>query len=126
MVARSLDVHIAHWEKRPFYLSTTDTENLNYLIGDQVDGNKLNPSTQTRYVDNRLHAGIRAILSYATGRLAKPELIPSKTDDKYLHMAQSMQQFLYQHASDHDVNLEMRLAFEEPRQPQTRLSETPV
>jgi hypothetical protein len=109
MVVRSLDSNIGYWEKAPFLLSRTDSENMKYLLGDQVDANKLNPNTQTRYVDNRLHSGIRAILSYATGRPAKPSLSPSKTDDKYKRMARNMQSFLYQHVVDHDVNLEMRL-----------------
>lgn len=110
MVVRSLDSNATYWEKAPFLLSVTDRENINYLLGDQVDANKLNPNTQTRYVDNRLHAGVRAILSYATGKTAKPELIPSKTEDRYKRMARNMQSFLYQHALDHNVNLEMRLA----------------
>lgn len=109
MVVRSLDSNIGHWEQKPFFLSQTDRENINFLIGDQVNINKLPPNS-TRYVDNRLHTSVRAILAYATGQLAKPELLPSKTDDKYKRLARDMQNFLYQHATDHNVNLEMRLA----------------
>lgn len=109
MVVNSFDANVSYWEKAPWLFTRTDKENINYLIGDQLDANKLLPF-QTRYVDNRLHASVRAILAYATGQLAKPELLPSKTSDKYKIMARNMQAFLYQHAKDHNVNLEMRLA----------------
>lgn len=109
MVVNSLDQNISHWEQKPFLLAQTDNENINYLLGDQVDINRLNPATQTRYVDNRLHTAMRSILAYATGQTAKPECLPSKTDDKYQHMASNIQSFLFQHALDHNVNLEMRL-----------------
>lgn len=109
-LVKSLDANISHWEKPPFLLSQTDRENLSYMIGNQVDANRLNAANQTRYVDNRLHASVRAILSYVTGRLAKPELTPSKTDFKYQNIARNMQMFLYQHALDHNVNVDMRLA----------------
>lgn len=109
MVVNSLDSNASHWQQKPFLLETTDKENIAYLIGDQLDKDKFLPK-DVPYVDNRLHASVRAILAYATGQLAKPELLPSKTDDKYLRMARSMQAFLYQHSQDHNVNLEMRLA----------------
>lgn len=107
-VVKTLQSSIDHWEQAPWLLSQTDRENIRYLLGDQLDEKYLLPH-QARYVDNRLHAAVRAILAYATGQLAKPELLPSKTDDKYKRMAKSMEGFLYQHALDHEVNSEMRL-----------------
>lgn len=101
---------VSHWEKEPWLLSLTDKENIAYLLGIQKDGSVANPNTQTPYVDNRLFASVRAMLAYATGQPAKPELLPSKTDDKYLHVARQTSMGLYQHVLDHHVNSEFRLA----------------
>lgn len=108
-VVKTLQSNIDHWEQVPWQLTRTDRENINYLLGDQLDEKYLLPH-QARYVDNRLHASVRAILAYTTGQQAKPELIPSKTDDKSKRVASSMESFLYQHALDHEANGEMRLA----------------
>lgn len=105
-----LQEDISHWEKEPFLLTQTDKENIAYLIGIQKDGKVNNPNTETPYVDNQLFASVRAILAYATGQTAKPELVPSKTDLRFLNMAQQTQMGLYQHAVDHNVNNEFRLA----------------
>lgn len=109
MLVRTLDDNISHWNQTPWLLQRTDAENINYLLGNQLDERYLLPH-QTRYVDNRLHASVRAILAYVTGQLAKPELLPSKTQDRYKRIAQSMGMFLYQHALDHEANQFMRLA----------------
>lgn len=108
--ANELEDDIAHWEKEPWLLSLTDKENMAYLIGVQKDARVTNPNTETPYVDNRLFASVRATLAYATGSTAKPELLPSKTDDKYLHVAQQMGLGLYQHAKDHGVNKQFKVA----------------
>lgn len=105
-----LDDDISHWEKEPWLLSQTDKENIAYLIGIQKDSRVGNPNTETPYVDNRLFSSVRATLAYVTGDTAKPELIPSKTDDKYLHIAEQTQMALYQHAKDHGANKQFRLA----------------
>lgn len=106
---KSLNDNIQHWEKRPWLLKRTDIENINYILGEQIDEKYLLPF-QTRYVDNRLFASVRSILAYATGQTAKPACIPSKTDDNYQRIAKNMESFLYQHANDHKVNDKMRLA----------------
>lgn len=108
--ANQLQADIDYWEKAPFLLTRTDKENIAYLLGDQKDGKVGNPNTETPYVDNRLFSSVRAILAYATGQPAKPELLPSKTDDKYKHIARQTEAGLYQHVLDHDVNSYMRLA----------------
>lgn len=108
--ANQLEDDISHWEKEPWLLSLTDKENIAYLIGIQKDGSVANVNTQTPYVDNRLFASVRASLAYATGQTAKPELLPSKVDDKYLHIAQQTGLGLYQHAKDQHVNSAFRLA----------------
>jgi hypothetical protein len=109
MLVQGLNDDISHWEQKPWLLKRTDAENINYLLGDQVDDKYLLPH-QTKYIDNRLFASVRAILSYATGQLAKPEILPSKTDDKYKRIAKDLEVALYQHALDHSVNSLMRLA----------------
>lgn len=110
IVTNQLDDDISHWEKEPWLLSQTDKENIAYLIGIQKDGSVANPNTQTPYVDNRLFASVRATLAYVTGETAKPDLIPSKNEDKFLHMAQQMSMGLYQHAKDHGANAQFRIA----------------
>jgi hypothetical protein len=110
ITANQLDDDIAHWEQEPWLLTQTDKENIAYLLGIQQDGKVANTETQTPYVDNRLFTAVRAILAYATGQTAKPELLPSKSDDKYQTIAQQTGLGLYQHAQDHEVNQEMRLA----------------
>lgn len=109
-VSNQLNDDINHWEQTPWQLTLTDKENTAYLMGDQKDGRVPNPSTQTPYVDNRLFASVRAILSYATGQTAKPALTPSKTTANAKYIATQMEYGLYQHAVDHDVNTMMRLA----------------
>lgn len=106
---KSLNDNIQHWEQKPWFLQRTDLENINYILGEQIDEKFLLPF-QTRYVDNRLFASVRAILAYATGQTAKPECLPSKTDERFKRIARNMQSFLYQHALDHKVNDKMRLA----------------
>lgn len=109
MLVNTLDLNISHWEQAPWQLQRTDIENVNYLLGNQLDDRYLLPH-QTRYVDNRLHASVRAILAYVSGQLAKPSLLPSKTEQRYQRIAQNMEMFLYQHALDHEANQYMRLA----------------
>lgn len=108
--SNQLEDDISHWEKEPWLLSQTDKENIAYMIGVQKDGTVANPNTQTPYVDNRLFASVRAMLAYATGQPAKPELLPSKTDAKYQHIARQTGMGLYQHVLDHNVNDDFRLA----------------
>lgn len=107
-VIGELNKDISHWEQAPWLLQTTDRENIDYMLGDQVDRNKL-LDHQVRYVDNRLFSSVRAILAYATGQTAKPEAQPSKTDDRFIRVAKNMALMLYQHAVDHNVNVYMRL-----------------
>lgn len=110
MTASQLQADIDHWEQEPWLLPQTDKENISYLLGIQDGGKVANPNTQTPYVDNRLFTAVRAILAYTTGQAAKPEILPSKPDDKFKHLARQLQMALYQHALDHEVNTEMRLA----------------
>lgn len=109
MLIKNLDEDIAKWNNKPWLLETTDSENIKYWLGDQIDDKYLLPH-QARYVDNRLGVAVRSILAYVTGQLAKPELLPSKPDDKYRRMASQMASGLYQHALDHKVNDEFRLS----------------
>lgn len=108
--SNQLEDDINHWEKEPWLLSLTDKENIAYLLGIQKDSKVSNPNTETPYVDNRLFTAVRATLAYVTGHTAKPDLLPSKTDDKYLHIARQTGLGLYQHALDHDANKQFRIA----------------
>lgn len=109
MLIKNLDQDIAKWNNKPWLLETTDSENIKYWLGDQIDDKYLLPH-QARYIDNRLGVAVRSILAYVTGQLAKPELLPSKPDDKFKRMAKQMEVGLYQHALDHGVNDKFRLS----------------
>ena len=105
----SLDKDVEYWNQKPWELQTTDNENVSFLLGDQLDP-KVYARKDDEYPDNRMFSGIRAILSYATGQLAKPEIVPSKSDETYIKMAEQIQSALYQHASDENVDQKTRAA----------------
>lgn len=109
LLIRSLDANIEYWNKDPWKLQETDTENVSFFLGDQLDSREY-LRNQAKYVDNRLFTATRAILSYATGRLAVPELTPSRSDEQYVKMARSIQAALYQHALDEHVDQKTRAA----------------
>lgn len=110
MLCKSLDKDTDYWNQAPWKLQDTDKDNVNFFLGDQLSARETVQKGQSNYVDNRLFPGIRAILSYATGQLAKPEIIPSRGDRQYLNMARSLQQALYQHSSDEGVDAKVRAA----------------
>lgn len=111
MLIDSLDANIDYWNQKPWQLKKTDKENTNFLLGNQHNSAEfLMPNTSGEYDDNRLIASVRAILSYATGSLAKPEITPSRSDDDYIKMARSIQNALYQHSADEKVDQKTRAA----------------
>jgi hypothetical protein len=110
MLIDSLDENVSFWDKSPWKLRETDENNTAYLLGDQVDKSILLRNQSNKYIDNRLFSSYRAILSYATGQLAVPELTPSRGDDIYVHAAQKTQGALYQHAADNKVDMKARIA----------------
>lgn len=110
MLCKSLGKDVDHWNQAPWKLQETDKDNVNFFLGDQVSARESARRGEKAYIDNRLFPGIRAILSYATGNLAKPEIIPSRGDQQYLRMARSLQQALYQHSSDEGVESKVRAA----------------
>lgn len=109
MMTKSLRESTEHWNKSPWNLKDTDTNNVKFFLGDQVPANSLLQDDPSG-VDNRLLTATRAILSYATGQLAKPEITPSRSDEQYLRMARSMQMAMYQQASDDHVDIKVRAA----------------
>ena len=109
MLVNELDQDISFWNQKPWLLKETDEQNIKYYLGDQLDRNQFLPH-QAPYIDNRLFTSTRAILAYVTGQLAKPSVLPSKTDDKYQRVARQLEEILYQHAKDHDVNEQLKLA----------------
>lgn len=109
MLIDSLDTNVDHWNKRPWRLKEIDEENVNFLLGDQLNDTEFLKS-DSKYIDNRLFAAVRAILSYATGQLAVPEITPSKGDEIYLKGARNLQAALYQHSLDEKVDVKTRAA----------------
>lgn len=109
MLIGSLDDNVEFWDQEPWQLRKVDVENVKYFLGNQLDDKQFLRS-DSKYIDNRLFSSIRAVLSYATGQLAKPAIVPSRSDDEYLKMARRLQQALYQHAADEYVDVKTRAA----------------
>lgn len=109
----SLDKDVNYWNKKPWNLQETDKENVAFYLGDQLNNNQniIKQLTGTdQEVDNCLLDAVRAILSYATGQLAMPEITPSKSDEQYIKMARSIQMALYQHSLNEQTDQLFRTA----------------
>lgn len=109
MLVSSLESDRDHWNKSPWDLQNTDLNNTAFLLGDQLN-DKDYLKNETRIIDNRLFSSTRAILSYATGQLAKPDIIPSRGDEVFLKGARDIGAALYQHAADDKVEFKVRSA----------------
>lgn len=109
MLINSLEADRDHWNQSPWNLQDTDTENTAFLFGDQLDERDFIKG-DIRYKDNRIFSSVRAILSYATGQLAKPDITPSRGDEIYLKGARDTGSALYQHAADDKVEHKVRAA----------------
>lgn len=109
MLINSLEADRDHWNKKPWNLENTDIENTDFLLGDQLNDRDF-LKTDTKYIDNRIFSSVRAILSYVTGQLAKPDITPSKGDEIYLKGARDIGSALYQHAADEKVDSKVRAA----------------
>lgn len=105
----SLDSDVTYWNQKPWDLQNTDLENVRFMLGDQQNPTGIGIK-DIDLPDNRLFSATRAILSYATGQLAVPEITPSRSDDQYVKMARSIQSALYQHAADEQVDTKTRAA----------------
>lgn len=109
MLISSLNEDRDHWNKKPWNLEETDLTNTAFLLGDQLNDRDF-LRTDTRYKDNRIFSSVRAILSYATGQLAKLDVTPSRGDDIYLKGARDIGSALYQHSADEKVEYKVRAA----------------
>jgi len=109
MLIKSLEADRDHWNQKPWNLETTDIENTSFLLGDQIN-DKDYLKNDAKYIDNRLFSSVRAILSYATGQLAKPDITPSKGDEVYLKGARDIGAALYQHSVDEKAEHKVRAA----------------
>lgn len=109
LIIRSLNEDIAYWNRPPFKLQESDNANVNFWLGQQWEHTPVIKGTNPE-VDNRLFSGVRAILSYATSRLATPEIVPSKGDDWLLAEARNLQLALYQHSVDEGADSKVRSA----------------
>lgn len=110
MILSNLDEDIAYWNQRPWSLQDTDKQNTSFMLGYQDKGNKFTQSNETKFQDNRLFSSMRAILSYATGQLAVPEITPSRSDEIFLKGARNIQMAMYQHAKNNKVDIKVRSA----------------
>lgn len=112
MLIENLDQDVSYWNKAPFSLQDVDNDNVRYLLqGHGNDrGGLLKVQDDDDYPDNRMFVAMRAILSYATGQLTKPELTPSNNQDQYVKMARNMEKALYQHSMDEDADVKFRAA----------------
>lgn len=106
---QSLEADRDHWNKKPWKLEQTDLENTAFLLGDQLNDRDY-LKNDAKYVDNRLFSSVRAILSYATGQLAKPDITPSKGDEVYIKGARDIGAALYQHSVDEKAEHKVRAA----------------
>lgn len=109
MLITSLQDSRDYWNQKPWNLQETDKVNTAFLLGDQLNDNEY-LKNDSKYVDNRLFSSTRAILSYATGQLAKPDITPSKGDKVFVKGARDISMALYQHASDDKVEFKVRAA----------------
>lgn len=109
MLINDLNENVSFWNQKPWNLEETDKDNIDYLLGDQMTvANGF--SKDDKDPDNRMFSSMRAMLSYATGQLARPEITPSRGDDIYLKAARDTQAAAYQHAADNDVEDKTRAA----------------
>lgn len=109
MLVTSLQEDHDHWNKKPWNLEECDLTNTAFFLGDQLNEKEF-LKNETKYKDNRIFSSVRAILSYATGQLAKPDITPSKGDDVYLKGARDIGAALYQHSADEKVEYKTRAA----------------
>ncbi len=109
MLISSLSADRDHWNHTPWKLERTDLDNTAYLLGDQLN-DKDYLKNDSRYLDNRIFASVRAILSYATNQLAKPEIVPSKGDEINIKGARDIGSALYQHSMDEQVDQKVKAA----------------
>lgn len=109
MLITSLEADSSYWNQKPWSLKDTDTENTSFLLGDQLNEREF-LKNEVRITDNRLFTSVRAILSYATAQLAKPEITPSKGDEVSLKGARNIQVCLYAHAMENKIDEKTRAA----------------
>lgn len=107
LILQSLNADIEYWDKAPWKLQEADNQNVNFWLGDQWDRAPF-VRADNHEVDNRLFSGVRAILSYATSRLATPEIMPSSGEDWVLAAARNLQMALYQHSVDEGMEAKVR------------------
>ncbi len=107
MIITSLNDDIHYWNRPPYDLQKADDKNISFWLGDQWDRAPFSRG-DNHEVDNRLFAGVRAILSYATSRLATPEIVPSSSDDWVQAQARNLQMALYQHSLDESMDAKVR------------------
>lgn len=110
MLVKALDANKEHWNKRPWALSDTDKRNIDYLIGQPAEPETRIIIDGEEFVNNRLFTSVRAILSYATGQVAQPEIGPSSNEQSDKRLARGLQLALYEHSVDEDADIKFRVA----------------
>jgi hypothetical protein len=104
MLTSELDKDIEYWNKPPWSLQDTDKRNVSFLLGEQQEKTLTVLVDGMEFTNNRLFTGLRAILSYATGNLAKPDLGPSNSNDAASKLAKGLAMSLYEHSLDEDAD----------------------
>lgn len=107
MVQQSSSNSQSYWNQAPWKLEDTDKQALRYLFNEAPNRLPFG-MVEEQYTDNRLFASSRAILSYATGRLAQPDITPSSSKQFALQAARDMSLALYQHSLDEHVDQKVR------------------
>lgn len=107
-VVDDLPFNVDYWNSAPWELQKTDRVNVAFFL--QGYDNENDKYDEEDLGGNYLFTATRAILSYATGQLAKPELTPSRSDEQYVKMARQMEQALYLHTENEEGEPKVRAA----------------
>lgn len=103
-----------HWNQWPYSLEATDNRATKYLFPNLAEDKLLHYGQtipkEKNHDDSVLFESWRAILSYATGQLGVPELLPSRTDTQAARIARNMGLAVYQHSLDEHVDFKVRSA----------------
>lgn len=109
LLDRSLQTDVDHWNKAPWSLAETDKRNINYLLGEKQQDISV-VIDDREFINNRLFTATRAILSYATGQMAKVDIGPTSNDPEPKRLAKGVSLSLYQHSLDEDADDLFRIA----------------
>lgn len=111
-VVRSLDQNKDYWNKNPWNLDTIDKDNISLYLGQKPVNPLFVVNDDDPGIDNRIFSSVRAVLSYVTAQLARPEITPSRGDDIFIKGARDLEAALYQHSLDEKADMKVRSAIQ--------------